>query len=123
MGTAASSGTPQVIDTRVSRIFEYDRGWGFKYQFLRDPFEGDSCIHPSAVRVNRGGEITEVTNEGTKITQDEASGRGVRIELDFDQEDGICWTLAFQFHKGATFTSLLLRENNPDRWASTIWRD
>ena len=95
---------------------------------------GDTYNHPIAVRVNRGGEITEVTEDGTRLSAGSPAGRGVRIEVDFISEnDGHLWTLALQFHKGQTFTevypgpALAVAEDPGIRTAKwphdTIWRD
>jgi hypothetical protein len=79
--------------------------------------------HPVAVRVNRGGEITTVTQAGTVITQGQPFGRGVRIELDLVPELGAApWTLAFWFHKGVVHVEAALGLH-VDPTADTIWRD
>ena len=90
---------------------------------LRSP-EGEEQNHPVAVRVNRGGEITEVTNAGTRVYAGDVPDRGVRIELDFDTEQGINWTLALHFQKGITRAEVLKRSyDSAYPWPSVIWRN
>jgi hypothetical protein len=88
---------------------------------LRSP-EGDDYNHPVAVRVNRGGEITEVTKSGTQISTGTAFARGVRVEIDFDPETADDpWTFAFWFHKGRAYAEVLQRRG-AERTFDTIWR-
>lgn len=92
------------------------------------PIHRDTYNHPTAVRVNRGGEITEVTAAGTKVSAGEEARkyRGVCIEIDFSDESGLDWTLEFNFHKGNTLVGVLKRQQRlnggyPD--VPEIWRD
>lgn len=50
--------------------------------------------------------------------------RGSRIEVMFFCEEGHRWSQTFQFHKGATFTAIVMRqpfaEGDPQK---EMWRD
>jgi hypothetical protein len=111
----------------AQRLFDSDR-----WKEIRSP-AGEGYNHPVAVRVNRGGEITEVTKEGTRVYAGEpfdrepfdrgpGGGRGVRIEIDFDAEHGMRWILGLTFHKGMTFADVVMRHGQSGVWPDVIWR-
>jgi hypothetical protein len=80
-------------------------------------------LHPVEVRVNAGGSITTIDHGGTRMEAGNASGRGVRIEIEFESEQGDGFEIAFQFHKGeteATIRPVYKRDEGP---TPTIWRD
>lgn len=93
---------------------------------LRCPFCGFEYVHIEAVKVNAGGEITEVTSSGLCYWRGKASGRGARIDITFWCENGHRWTRSLQFHKGMTFVEDTLLEEVEDfelpAWKD-LWRD
>jgi hypothetical protein len=86
---------------------------------IRSP-AGEEFNHPVAVRVNCGGEITEVTKGGTHVYSGQPSSHGVRIEIDFHAEWGMHWTLALMFAKGETYAGVLRRRGEADVWPETV---
>jgi hypothetical protein len=99
----------------------------FDEEKVLSPNNRDTNNHPTAVRVNRGGEITEVTVAGTKVSAGEKPRkyRGVCIEIDFSDESGLDWTLEFNFHKGATYVEVLKRQKarvHDGYYPDEIWR-
>ncbi len=78
-------------------------------------------IHPVSVEVNAGGSITTVDQLGTRMTAGKPAGRGVLISLGFTCENGHNFTIALQFHKGATSAALV--DVGEGEWQPTIWRD
>jgi hypothetical protein len=86
-------------------------------------------VHPIAVRVNRGCEITSFTTHGTKITTGSPRGRGVCVELAFDGECGHRFIVVLSFHKGETILeapphdggAAMASRRSP--FLATIWRD
>lgn len=110
--------------------FLYD-GSGSSSQ-VRCPSCGDGLIHPIKVVVNRGGEITTVTDQGTAITKGKAAGRGVLIASYFACECGTVFVTCHHFHEGATkvgtkilgnFASGDSPETEDMPHFRTIWRD
>lgn len=82
-------------------------------------------MHPVAVIVNRGGEITTVDHGGTRIDQGTADGRGVSIRVRFMCENGHHTSvLTLHFHKGGTGVSFeSIPEDGDGGPPPTIWRD
>jgi hypothetical protein len=70
---------------------------------LKCPYCKNDCLHLQAVEVNRGGEITNVDKDGTRIKAGDPSGRGARVTLTLWCEQGHKWTRSFQFHKGSIY--------------------
>jgi len=120
------SNSAKRVNITVQELFEaYTQRGGGVMNMLRTPFGGEQN-HPSAVRVNKGGDITEVTRVGTRQYRGAgcARGRGVEIELDFDGEDGCLWTLALWFHKGDVYSEVLIRDHVSSFPAETVlWRN
>lgn len=87
------------------------------------PWCEDSMMHPTEVAVNRGGEITTVDHNGTRMAAGSAVGRGVLIAVDFTCECGGRSLLTFHFHKGATYQRVVKVEPEPEPCPATIWRD
>lgn len=82
------------------------------------------CAHPVRVVVNRGGEITIVTAEGTKIEQGEAPSYGVTIDVHFQTEDGQIFAERLKFHKGNMYRWQSRREKIKRRdELQIIWRN
>jgi hypothetical protein len=81
---------------------------------------GFECVHPTGVVVNAGGQVTCITSDGTSMLAASASGRGVRIALEFwcENQHGFEWVL--QFHKGITSMDIKPSDQSDCR---TIWRD
>lgn len=59
--------------------------------------------HIEAVTVNRGGEITEVGHDGTKMIAGKPDDRGASVEILFWCESGHRWKHRMYFYKGQTF--------------------
>jgi len=70
--------------------------------FVRCPFCDDDCVDIEAVKVNRGGEITEITHHGTEMKAGKPAGRGSLIEIGFWCESGHTWLHSLYFCKGNT---------------------
>jgi hypothetical protein len=102
------------------------------------PAEDVVCPHPGCqfnylrpvkVEVNRGGEITTIDHEGTRLSLGTSAGRGVSIEITFIGECGHVSSLNFQFHKGVTeqyfFNCIEVGEpsETDEPAAPVIWRD
>lgn len=94
------------------------------------PSCGGSMMHPVSVRVNRGGEITIVDSDGTRMKAALAEGRGATIEIEFECEDGHASTIRYQFHKGSTYTESVFDGPLPTQGTTgepirrdTLWRD
>lgn len=91
--------------------------------------EQSQLVHPIAVRTNRGGEISTTTAHGTRITTAAPRGRGVHVELVFDAECGHRFSLALQFHKGATTLAATPHDGGAAMtsrrgpFLAAIWRD
>jgi hypothetical protein len=102
--------TPEPIILHIPAFDVFDE------EKVLSPNNRDTYNHPTAVRVNRGGEITEVTAAGTKVSAGEEPRkyRGVCIEIDFSDESGLDWTLEFNFHKGNTLVGVLKRQQRLD---------
>ncbi len=92
---------------------------------LKCPYCRFDCVHIQAVEVKRGGEITCIDRQGTKVQAGEPSGRGARVEITFWCESGHKWTRSFQFHKGNLFVEDLLLENGCPNCmqGQDLWRD
>lgn len=87
-------------------------------------------LHPIKVEVNRGGELTVLTSEGTRIEGGhKPDGRGVSNKVFFEGECGHVSMLKLHFHKGSTIRhfkslgSFLSGDDEDPRVAETIWRD
>ena len=87
-------------------------------------------VHPIKVVVNRGGEITTVNDEGTKITRDRPADGGVLIVIHYACEDGHVFGVYHQFAGGGTFTGTKSfgwfgprDEDDDSPHFRTIWRD
>lgn len=69
-----------------------------------------------------------ITKRGINITNSTGpSGRGILIEILFQSEEGMFWTLTFHFHKGDTYVTTKIADL-PEEEAvllrgETIWRD
>ena len=94
---------------------------------LKCPYCDFDCVHIQSVEVNRGGEITIIDKDGTKVKAGGASGRGACIVLTLWCEDGHKWRRSFQFHKGQAFIEdELLISGCPQcfqNYTSDLWRD
>jgi hypothetical protein len=85
---------------------------------------GYTYVHPVAVRVNRGGEITVVDHRGTHMEAGQPSERGVLISVTYQCENGghrFQWD--GQFHKGNTFATCRYQGDGVPDDLNTIWRD
>lgn len=82
-------------------------------------------VHLQAVEVNRGGEITSIDQDGTKLKAGEPSGRGVRVEMILWCEAGHKWRHSLQFNKGALLIedNLLLNGCPNCCQGHELWRD
>jgi hypothetical protein len=95
------------------------------------PLCGDDYTHIEAIRVNAGGRITRITQEGTQVSHGEPEGRGAVIETVFWCENGRHkWTRREEFHKGMVLRSeeMLLYVSaslDPERHfaATDLWRE
>jgi hypothetical protein len=121
------SSSARRVNITVRELFDvYTRPQdGEVLNMLRTPFGGKQN-HPAAVRVNKGGDITEVNRDGTRQYKGTGCtrGRGVEIELDFDGEDGCLWTLALWFHKGDVYSEVFIRDHvSPFPAETVLWRD
>ncbi len=97
-------------------------------------FSENGYNHPVKVYINpindRDGILKEatITKRGFDITNSTGpSGRGVLIEILFQSEEGMFWTMTFHFHKGDTYVTTEI-VNLPEEEAvllrgETIWRD
>lgn len=83
---------------------------------------GFEYVHPISVRVNRGGEITTVDHEGTRMKAAAPAGRGVLISVTYQCESGHRFRWDAQFHKGLTTMTCHPEEREADP-LNTIWRD
>lgn len=84
-------------------------------------------IHIESVKINRGGEITTVDYQGTKLKSGEPSGRGSKIEIVFWCESGHRWVKRIQFCKGETSVEHELITDRCERCYlesfKELWRD
>lgn len=93
------------------------------------PICGYDFIHPvGLVCFSAGSRNTRVRIDSKGVHQDPesgASGRGVRIVLEFLCENWHLFNYSFQFHKGQTTVECLARpEEVPlEKQPETIWRD
>lgn len=96
-------------------------------KMMKCPFCDFDCVHIESVKVNRGGEITTINSDGTRMAAGLPSGRGARVEMVFSCESGHKWRKSYQFHKGATEVSddLMLTVNSmgEDDIFGDLWRD
>lgn len=92
---------------------------------MRCPYCESQGVHLQSVEVNRGGEITMIELQGTKVRAGEAAGRGVRMEMIFWCEVGHKWRQSLQFHKGTMFqkNELLLCGCPNCCQGHDLWRD
>ncbi len=95
-----------------------------------EPFCGRAETHPIKVTVNRGGSITTVSHEGTRIGDGEASRWGVLIAVHLQCESGHVFAMRQQFHKGSTIFEVEslgdLSVQTDDEFINAghvIWRD
>ena len=107
--------------------------YGSDMPALECPFSTDKCVehcvHIESVRVNAGGKITDVTRDGTKLSEGEPAGRGVRIEIVYWCEAMHKWKVVQQFHKGSVFVTETLLVDAPEGFdeggveVGDLWRD
>ncbi len=89
--------------------------------FLACPKCGHDYVHMTKVTVHRKNDLTEITNEGIKVTENKNTSRGVRVTIRYDCEYGHVGNIVLYFHKGMTYfehEELPETERLPD-----IWRD
>jgi len=89
---------------------------------------GDEHCHPVRVRVNQGGRITNVRYASSMSEIGPISGRGTSIAIEFFCEGcGGTHFVAYQFHKGRTYTGRAPGVPHSDeqsiRGPTTLWRD
>lgn len=92
-------------------------------QILSCPFCSCDCLHIENVRVNRGGEVTHVNHDGTRLRAGTPSGRGARIEVTLFCENGHEWTSSLQFHKGTLTSENQLLSEDAGHFSHDLWRD
>ena len=96
-------------------------------KLIKCPFCSFDCVHLEAVMVNRGGEITTIDPDGTKMAADGPAGRGAHIAIVCWCESGHKWRISYQFHKGAVEVSndlILTVEGPPEDYVlRDLWRD
>ena len=97
-------------------------------KMMKCPFCDFDCVHMQSVQVNRGGEITSIDRDGTRMAAGAPSGRGSCVEITFWCESGHKWRRTLQFHKGTVFTSDELILSNEDGTGeedifNDLWRD
>ena len=89
----------------------------------------EHMVHIESVKVNRGGEITAITCEGTEVFRGEAVGRGAEIEIVYWCEAHHKWKVTQRFHKGLVFIDTILLVNAPESLlegrvtVEDLWRD
>jgi len=69
---------------------------------LNCPFCDSQNVHPEKVFINRCGEITDISHNGTKMKTGPPEGRGATIEIVFWCEGFHKWIHRIQYHKGNT---------------------
>lgn len=90
------------------------------------PFCTSLNVHIESVKVNRGGEITEISKAGTHLTSGEASGRGALVAVTMWCEEGHKWIHKMQFHKGTVSISdeiLIAGDPSWPDFTHDLWRD
>ena len=95
-------------------------------RLIKCPYCDFDCVHMESVTVNRGGEVTNIDANGTKMTSEGTSGRGARIEIVYWCESGHKWRKSYQFHKGSIEVSndlMTTVEGPPDYGLRDLWRD
>jgi len=97
-------------------------------------FSGNHYNHPVRIYVNpineTDGVLKEatITKRGLNVSNSTGpNGRGILIEILFQSEEGLFWSLTFHFHKGDTYVTSKI-EDLPEEEAvllrgETIWRD
>jgi len=91
-------------------------------QMVLCPTCGFEYVHPISVMVNRGGEITTVDADGTRMRSSAPSGRGVLVTVTYQCESGDRFRWEMQFHKGNTEMACHPVGFDDDS-LPTIWRD
>ncbi len=94
--------------------------------YIRCPHCGkdeDAMVHPTAVRINRGGEITLVDSNGTHMQAGTTTHRGVSIENLFVCEQGHQFVMQMVFHKGSVYVEYKDVPDELTKIRETIWRD
>ena len=94
------------------------------YSTLDCPQCGFNFVHPIAVNILRGTDITIINSKGITVSEEKNKNRGVTITLEYACENYHHGELIFQFNKGETITwhnALKPFENNGEY--ETIWRN
>lgn len=90
------------------------------------PFCNFNYVHIESVQVNRGGEITEIGHEGTKLKSGAPAGRGSSVCITMWCESGHKWNHHLLFHKGQIETSdeiLITGDASWQDYVEELWRD
>jgi len=87
------------------------------------PFCDCDCVHMESVQVNRGGELTEIGYDGTRLRAGSPSGRGARVETTLFCEYGHKWTSVLQFHKGTLTSENHLISETSGNFCHDLWRN
>ena len=112
-------------DGRLCMMIERDKYIG---DTLLCPICGEAYVHPVAVICNPAGSIKgacTVTHDGVHLDKTVGpEGRGVRIYLSFECEQGCRFVHKLYFHKGNTFIETERYDNmKPNEFSRVIWRD
>ncbi len=96
-------------------------------KMMKCPFCDFDCVHMETVKVNRGGEITRINGNGTRMSAGSPSGRGACVEMVFWCESGHKWRRTLQFHKGAVEVSdkliFTIEDGAGEDICGDLWRD
>jgi len=90
------------------------------------PFCNFDHVHIDSVKVNRGGEVTVIQQEGTRMQSSEPDGRGATIIITLWCENGHKWENIFHFHKGQTDVKNEILIAGDPTWGNFVhglWRD
>jgi len=125
MNPVRRSSEPEHIREILKRVFSEKPQEKMMETTIKCPYCDFDCVHLQAVEVNRGGEITSIDYQGTKIRAGDASGRGARVELILWCEGGHKWRQSLQFSKGNLFqeNELLVNGCPNCNLNHDLWRD